>query len=308
MKRARVVAGLGVVGLVGVAALVACGSDSSGGAEDADAAVTPAPTSAPTGTPTATPTATGTPDATPPPPDASPSDAQADAPVDAGPPSARGLRVTFLGTDVGTGALRAFLEAATGAAPTRIDPTPLAATDLATTDVLVADGVRAYSADEAQALAAWVASGKGLVALSGFSTSSANTRSLTAAYDIDFGPFTGGPEYAATFAPHPVSKDVASLYFFGGFPVLAGADAAVPQGPATSWVTLANGTPIGVARAFGQGRVVVYGDEWILYDSEVNRPAEAGADAGPLDAGAPTPDAPTRQFWWNAVVWAAGRS
>lgn len=128
-------------------------------------------------------------------------------------------------------------------------------------DVIIFDRlVRAYSPDEATAIADWVSRGGALIAMSGY---------VSAATDVDAqnqllsvvgvsltAPLVDGP--VTTFAEHPTTTGVTLLEFRGGHAV---------NGAGTVIGSLATGA---IARAVerGAGRVVVWGDEWVSYDTQ----------------------------------------
>lgn len=216
-----------------------------------------------------------------------------------------GLKIALLGSAGSSTALKDFFLAQTGQATETINPATLGAADLAPFDVLiVANLPRSYMSAEADALAAWVSSGKGVYFLPGFTGVNTNHNSLLTRFQMQLDGFLGGSgtdHDLLTFAPHPVTKNVKGLLFFGGASV-GGADggdaAAYP-----SYATL-GADVVGRAGSFGAGRIVVFGDEWICYDGEVNYTI----DAGPLPAdGGANESTPTKQYWHNAIAWVAGR-
>lgn len=216
-----------------------------------------------------------------------------------------GLKIAFLGSAGSSTALKDFFLAQTGVPTETINPATLGGADLAPFDVLiVANLPRSYSNAEADALATWVSSGKGVFFLPGFTGVNTNHNSLLTRFQMQLDGFLGGSgtEHSLlTFAAHPVTKDVKGLLFFGGASV-GGADGG-DAGAYTSYATL-GADVVGRAGAFGAGRIVVFGDEWICYDGEVNYTI----DAGPLppDGGA-NASTPTKQYWHNAIAWVARR-
>lgn len=159
-------------------------------------------------------------------------------------------------------------------------PPTLDAADLAALDVLIVENiVRTYTSTEARALEAWVRAGGGLMVTSGFgnSTEPARINSLLSALDITV---TGPPRDAllATFEEHRVTRGVLELDFQGGFGV---------RGDGLPFARTAEG-PVALVREHGEGRVVVWGDDWILGDPTLNR----GPDG--------------KLFWANSLLWLAG--
>ena len=209
-----------------------------------------------------------------------------------------GLRVRFVGGTFESGEtdLVALITKETGAAPTRIQeagtPPALTAADLADQDVLVLDNlVRVYTAPEATLLADWVAAGHGLIVMGGFANDSTRVANVGDSYGVSY-----VPEYIASSSPGTYVTDlslnaltggVSSLRLYGGFRLKTNNQNAV------AFATIAP-DPVGFAVTQGAGRVVVWGDDWLLSDQEVRRIDEAKA-------------APTAVFWKNALAWASAR-
>jgi len=204
-----------------------------------------------------------------------------------------GLHITFFGNGGAypETSLDAFL--ASNATVARIQTSAtdaaLAAGDLAGVDVVILDQLpRDFTADEAQTLATWVAAGGGLFSMSGYTGGSSDvTRpdSLLAPYGIQYGTFFGSSINVAAITPHPTMTHVDFIHFYGGFSVVADADAGT-----TTIIGMLDATNAGlVARSYGSGRVVVWGDEWIEYDSEFST------------------NPSNQRFWDNTIAWLAGR-
>jgi hypothetical protein len=171
---------------------------------------------------------------------------------------------------------------------TQLDMTPLTSQVLASYDVIVLDQlVRTYTTDEAGAMEAWVSAGGGLLSLTGF----VNTPDpdVTRA-DSLLAPFGGqyltqlleypGVATITDFAPSPVTTGLQALPFAGGY----GCQVVSP------WTAIAfdTGTPIGMISVHGNGRVYMWGDEWVEYSMEF----------GSTDA---------QRFWQNAIDWLTHR-
>jgi hypothetical protein len=159
-------------------------------------------------------------------------------------------------------------------------PPTLVAADLGAVDVLIVENiVRTYTSTEARVLEAWVRGGGGLMVTSGFGnrTEPAPINSLLGALDITV---SGQPRNAllASFEEHRVTRGVLELDFMGGFGV---------QGDGLPIARTAEG-PVALVREHGEGRVVVWGDDWILGNPT-------------LDSG---PDG--KLFWANSLLWLAG--
>ncbi len=137
---------------------------------------------------------------------------------------------------------------------------------------------RTFTSTEARALARWVEAGGGIVATSGFERDGSEpgrVNSLFAALDVAFQrPPRTGP--VATFDAHPVTRGVDFLDFHGGYVITS--TGAIPL------ATTVDGD-VSVALERGAGRVVLWGDEWIL----ANFSFEGMSDA--------------QTFWANAVAW-----
>jgi hypothetical protein len=214
-----------------------------------------------------------------------------------------GLRIGFLG-DVGAfpqTSLDAFL--ASSATVTRIHTSsapggPLAASDLASFDVVILDQLtRVYTPAEAQTLADWVAGGGAALSLTGYTGNGPDAtrpNSLLAVIGIQYGTFLGGTYDVPPLIAHPVMKNVAHVKFEGGYEVRvqtsdagtsapdAGADTVVAQIDATHDAL--------IVQERGSGRVVVWGDEWIEYDSEfASNPSN-------------------QQFWVDVLLWLTHRA
>ncbi len=183
-----------------------------------------------------------------------------------------------------------------GAIATRIHAAPGAPTlrreELDTFDLVVLDALqRAYTAEESMTLATWVREGGGLFSMTGhdgFTSTERHNTLLTAVgptYDLSGGLLSG----PATLLPHPSTLDtdgvstLPPVTFAGGRPVL------VPAALMADVVPIATiGTNIvGVAGPLGEGHVLIFGDEWIEFDSE-------WASMPPIP-----------RFWENSVRWLA---
>jgi hypothetical protein len=193
--------------------------------------------------------------------------------------------------------LHALIMTETGIAPTRMHTTSAAATlevsHFADADIVVVDIVqRTYTTGEATILADWVDAGHGLVILNGFTSNATVAAPLAAPFQITFvggllsGPGAGNLIDAADFPDHPITNGVANLIFYGGFALNSG------DGMAAPFATISTAT-VGLARSWGSGRVAVWGDDWVVLTSEVNR----------MDSGTST--LPTQVFWKNLLGWVA---
>ncbi|MEZ4221312.1 MAG: hypothetical protein R3B13_10345 [Polyangiaceae bacterium] len=134
-------------------------------------------------------------------------------------------------------------------------------------DVLILDRLpRDYTAAEASALAAWVDAGGGFISMTGYTGQAAPdffTNTLLAPFGLSYQPGLKS-EPVTTFATHPVTQGLTSVTFLGGYLV---ADAGGTSGTSTVIGSISAG-PVAYAHERGKGRAVVWGDEWIEFDSE----------------------------------------
>jgi hypothetical protein len=104
---------------------------------------------------------------------------------------------------------------------------------------------------------------------------------LLAPFGIQYLPgLYSGP--VTTFAVHPTTTGLTSVTFEGGYTVglvdggVGGTDAVTASLPAG---------PVGIAQERGDGRLYVWGDEWVEYDSEWQSNPEI------------------REFWIDVLGW-----
>lgn len=158
---------------------------------------------------------------------------------------------------------------------------------LAGYQVIVAQDVRAraYSTEEVQALADWVKGGGGFMTLIGYGDSSerTNVNTLLATFGMSYKSTpvlakSGNQTIAvATWATHPIADGVQQIGVDNGYEVDGlGATVASEQG-----ITMLK------AQQVDRGRVVVWGDEWITYNSEWST----------------RPDYQVARFWVNTIKW-----
>jgi hypothetical protein len=209
-----------------------------------------------------------------------------------------GLRIAFVGTANPSPELTlvAWLSQSTGVVPARIltTSTTLTADLLAGYDVLILERlVRSYSQAEAAVLTDWVSVGGAVLSVSGFYSSGSdttNTNSLLSGIGIAYGGYLlgngGGPFYITDLASHPVMDGITSLPFWGGFAVQP-TDTADSIGTDTTLATT-SAQPVCIAQVRLQGRVLVWGDEWIENDAVSTLPD-------------------VRRFWQQALTWLARR-
>ncbi len=149
-------------------------------------------------------------------------------------------------------------------------PPPLVREQLEVFDLVIVDQVRrTYTAEESTVLADWVRAGGGLFVMTGHTGSIASTHntllvSLGPSYDVATG-LLNGP---ATLLASPITGDGAGgvlppVTFAGGFQVLV-----PPTQPELAAFAQIGSYVVGVVGPFGAGQLVVFGDEWIEFDSE----------------------------------------
>lgn len=154
-----------------------------------------------------------------------------------------------------------------GTSADRIDPPLVDAAVLDAYDVIILDQLtREYSAAEAAAFDTWVMAGGGLMAMTGHTASPVSAQAwpngILGPMGLEYqGPLLNGP--VTDFVPHPVTVGLSSVTFLGGFEVVAtlpGLSDVIARLPGTQ--------PAAQAQERGLGKVLVWGDEWIEYDSE----------------------------------------
>jgi hypothetical protein len=145
---------------------------------------------------------------------------------------------------------------------------------------------RTYSDAEIEALEQWVRAGGGLMTTIGYASPSerTNTNNILARFGIAYGDqqilirdTENSVPVTEWFGPHPVTQGVSRVGVDNGYAVLG-------QG-----TTLAReqGNDLLKVQEVGTGHVVVWGDEWITYDSEWASRA----------------DYQVEQFWVNVIKW-----
>jgi hypothetical protein len=154
---------------------------------------------------------------------------------------------------------------------------PLDAATLRPFDVVILDRLtRDYTPAEADVITAFVTGGGGLVSMSGYldnTTDDWHANSLMTGLGVAYsGDRKWGP--VVDFVAHPITAGLTSVTFVGGYPV---ADLGTPGAVRTALGFLnpsGSKTPVGYAIQAGLGRALVWGDEWIEYDSEWNNQPE----------------------------------
>jgi len=146
---------------------------------------------------------------------------------------------------------------------------PLTPAELNKYDIIILDWLqRPYTMQEAADMKAWVEAGGGLMTMTGHT----NNQTVIDRPNSFIGPmgltyngsmgFFSGP--ITNFAPHPINAGLTSLTFLGGLFVDIVDDGV---GVNQTIMTLQN-VPVGVVQERMQGRVFVFGDEWVEFDSQ----------------------------------------
>jgi hypothetical protein len=154
-----------------------------------------------------------------------------------------------------------------GTSAERIDPPLVDATVLDAYDVVILDQLtRAYTPAEALAFDTWVNAGGGLMAMTGHTASPVSAQQwpngILGPMGLEYtGALLNGP--VTDFLLHPISMGLTSVTFTGGFEV-----AATIPGQSEVVARLPGMIPAAQAQERGAGKVFVWGDEWIEYDSE----------------------------------------
>jgi hypothetical protein len=145
---------------------------------------------------------------------------------------------------------------------------------------------RSYDAAELDALEAWVKAGGGLMTLIGYANSDerTNVNAMLARFGASYGELgilrrLGSVSVPVTtwIHPHPVTEGVSKVGVDNGYPVLGAGTTLAQEG----------GFDLLKVQEVGMGHLIVWGDEWITYDSEWSDHA----------------DYQVAQFWVNAIKW-----
>jgi len=167
---------------------------------------------------------------------------------------------------------------------------PLTAATLKPFDVLVLDWLtRDYTPEEAAIFSLWLSAGGGMMSMTGYSNTAADfhANSLLAPLRVEYGgPLLSGP--VVDFAIHPVTAGLTSVTFSGGYTVTDLGGGASTRTP-IAFLPDANAVA-GIAIQVGKGRGIVWGDEWIEFDSEWSTLPEI------------------TQFWVQLFAWIAPKN
>ncbi len=136
-------------------------------------------------------------------------------------------------------------------------------------DIIILDWLqRTYTAQEAADMKAWVEAGGGLMSMTGHTNNQTvidRPGSLIGPMGLTYNGSAGffsGP--VTNFAPHPINAGLTSLTFAGGLFINIVDDGI---GVNQTIMTLPPG-PVGVVQERMMGRLFVFGDEWVEFDSQ----------------------------------------
>lgn len=165
--------------------------------------------------------------------------------------------------------------------------TVLTAETLSPYQVIVAQDLsaaHAYSAEEVQALDAWVKAGGGFMTLIGYADPDVldNVNTLLSSFGLSYGPDQALPRQGGQTVPvtewleHPVTLGITQIGVDNGYVVQGG-----------SAIALEEGAQMLIPFETGLGHVLAWGDEWITYNSEWTE----------------HPEYQVELFWVNAIKW-----
>ena len=145
-------------------------------------------------------------------------------------------------------------------------------------------GGHVYSAEEAAALDAWIKGGGGFMTLIGYADPDdlTNVNTLLSSYGLSYGPDQILPRRGGQTVPvtewleHPVTLGITQIGVDNGYRVQGGSIIATEQGD-----------EVLSALEIELGHVLVWGDEWITYNSEWTE----------------HPEYQVELFWVNAIKW-----
>ena len=155
-----------------------------------------------------------------------------------------------------------------GTAVTVYDEPTLTPALFAEVDIMIIGWLsRTYTVEEGLALRDWLEGGGGVMMMNGYSGDPVEAQTpynvvLEPLGLMFFGPLQS--DTVTTWTDHPVGKGVTAVKFLGGYWV--GPLMGMP-GPADPIASL-GGQTVAVAQERGLGRIIIWGDEWIKYDSE----------------------------------------
>ncbi len=136
-------------------------------------------------------------------------------------------------------------------------------------DIVILDWLqRGYTPEEATNVRAWIEDGGGLMTMTGHTNNQTvidRPNSIIAPMGLSYNGSAGffsGP--VTQFAMHPINMGLTSLTFAGGLFIDINNDGI---GVNTTIMTLPPG-PVGVVQDRLKGRLFVFGDEWVEFDSQ----------------------------------------
>lgn len=225
----------------------------------------------------------------------------------------------------GTDAITAWLNAnSTGTADYSATKPAITAEYLAPYDVIVIQDLSAwaaFTADELAVFNAWLSAGGGVISLNGYSANGLemnNVNALLAASGMSYVPNsdTFGNNTGVTCAycygnsvpqggwtAHPISANITYVGAFHGRSITPGDAEVVAQS--------AEGV-VAAAKQVGEGRVFMFHDEWVTYNSQWTGEGITGSESCKVDPNnmcymvGPANDYQSAQFWYNAIKWASG--
>lgn len=141
-----------------------------------------------------------------------------------------------------------------------------------------------YSAAEVEALRQWVREGGGVMTVIGYSSADeiSNVNTLLSAFSLSYGSEQivqgeGAAAAVTEWFEHPLTVGITQVGADNGYPT---------EGQGTT-IAAEDGYDLGKAVIIGDGHVLVWGDEWVTYESEWS------GDSSYQVA----------QFWQNALRW-----
>jgi hypothetical protein len=181
----------------------------------------------------------------------------------------------------------AWLDSRSNEGATDLADTVLSAEVLSPFHVIVAQDLsagHAYSAEEALALDAWIKAGGGFMTLIGYADPDVltNVNTLLSSFGLSYAdeqilPRQGGQTVPVTeWLQHPVTEGISQIGVDNGYRVQGG-----------SVIGLEASVEVLTSFEVELGHVLVWGDEWITYNSEWTE----------------HPDYQVELFWVNAIKW-----
>lgn len=154
---------------------------------------------------------------------------------------------------------------------------------------------RAFTGDEVAAVEQWVKNGGGLATLLGYAdaSESINVNRLLAPFGLSYGTeqvLQGGPDNTQPngwgtakvthWGDHPIADGISVIGVDSGYAVLG-------EGTLVAWEAEPSHWPVARAVESGSGRVFVWADEWITYNTEWTS----------------HPDYQVQRLWLNVLRW-----